>query len=176
MKIIAFGGSSSRHSINKKFATFAAEQLQDATIEVLDLNDYPLPLFSVDLEQEIGIPENVKLFFNKLLSADLIVLSLAEHNGSYTAAFKNLMDWLSRLNGRFFHDKKLLLLSTSPGGRGGKGVMDAALIRFPFHGANIVAHFSLPFFEQNFVSGDGIIQPELNTEFSQIINEIKSNS
>jgi len=42
------------------------------------------------------------------------------------------------------------LMSTSPGGRGGAGVLEAASKRFPFHGGNVVDTFSLPFFNDNF--------------------------
>ena len=54
MKIMAFGASYSKQSINKQFAEFAASQFNDATIEVLDLNQYQLPLFTVDIESELG--------------------------------------------------------------------------------------------------------------------------
>ena len=53
-KIIAFGASSSRNSINKQLATFAANQFKNTEVEILDLNDYEMPLFSVDKEKENG--------------------------------------------------------------------------------------------------------------------------
>ena len=56
-KIIAFGASSSKTSINKQLATYAAKQFKDATVEVLDLNDYEMPIFSTDKEYENGIPQ-----------------------------------------------------------------------------------------------------------------------
>ena len=65
MKITTFGASSSKKSINKTFAHYTAQQFQNATIDFLDLNDYSLPLFSVDLENEIGIPQNAKDFYLK---------------------------------------------------------------------------------------------------------------
>ena len=80
-KIIAFGASSSKTSINKKLATYTANQFQNATVELLDLNDYEMPIFSVDKETETGIPQLAHDFYNKLGSADLIVISFAEHNG-----------------------------------------------------------------------------------------------
>ncbi|MDZ7613633.1 MAG: NAD(P)H-dependent oxidoreductase [Flavobacteriaceae bacterium] len=149
MKIVAFGASSSKHSINKRFAHYTA-QLLDPKAELLDLADFPLPVFSVDLEKEEGIPVQAMNFITKIKSANLLVISLAEHNGSYTAAFKNLFDWTSRAEPKLFAGMKMLLLSTAPGPRGGLGVMEAALVRFPIHGANIVAHFSLPKFAENF--------------------------
>ena len=55
-KIIAFGASSSKQSINKQLATFAANQFQNVSVEILDLNDYEMPIFSVDKEKENDIP------------------------------------------------------------------------------------------------------------------------
>jgi NAD(P)H-dependent FMN reductase len=169
MKILAFAGSSSRSSINKLFVQFAANQFHHAEINLLDLNDFPLPIFSIDLEQEVGIPDGVKLFAQAIDDADLILVSLAEHNGSYSAVFKNLLDWLSRNKSQCFEAKNMILLSTSPGPRGGQGVMNAALDRFPRHGAVLLGHFSLPNFKENFDVEKGILNPELNRVFKEVL-------
>jgi len=105
MKIIAFGGSNSKNSINKKLATYASSLFVNASVEILDLNDYALPLFSVDLEKEIGQPQLAKDFLDKIASADFLVVSLAENNGNYSAAFKNLFDWSSRHAKEVFQQK-----------------------------------------------------------------------
>jgi chromate reductase len=55
-KIIAFGASSSKVSINKQLATYAAGQFENAAVEILDLNDYEMPIFSTDKETATGIP------------------------------------------------------------------------------------------------------------------------
>ena len=152
-KIIAFAGSSSRSSINKQFAGYAGGLLENQQLEVLDLNDYELPMYSIDLENEEGIPQNAHLFLEKLHSANGIILSLAEHNGAYASAFKNLFDWMSRINGKLWNDIPMLLMATSPGGRGGATVLEVAMGRFPYMGGNIVGSFSLPNFYDNFKDG-----------------------
>jgi chromate reductase len=172
MKILAFGASYSRNSINKIFAAYVAKQISNADVEVLDLSQFDLPLFTVDKEKELGCPVAVSDFLSKLESADLLVISMAEHNGSYTAAFKNLFDWTSRAKLKMFEDKKMILLSTAPGPRGGKGVFDAALARFPTHGANIVMHFTLPKFAENFSADFGILNEELKKELSAKIEAL----
>ncbi|MBP7965354.1 MAG: NAD(P)H-dependent oxidoreductase [Paludibacteraceae bacterium] len=174
MKIIAFGASSSKHSINKSFAEFTANQFSDATIEVLDLNNYQLPLFSVDIEAEIGSPDVVKSFLTKIEEADLLVISMAEHNGSYTVAFKNLFDWTSRLKMKLFEHKNIILLATSPGPRGAISVLEAAKNRFPIHGGTIIASFSLPSFDSNFDSQKGITDAALKQEFDAMIATAKT--
>ena len=90
-KIIAFGASSSSTSINKKLATYAASLFENCLVEILDLNDYELPIYSTDKEQKDGIPQLAHDFYNKLGTADLIIISFAEHNGAYSAAFKNIL-------------------------------------------------------------------------------------
>jgi NAD(P)H-dependent FMN reductase len=171
MKVIAFGASTSRASINKTFAAYVASQFSKAEIEVLDLNDYPLPLFSIDLEKEVGIPENAKRFYDKLQEATLLVISMAEHNGSYTAAFKNLFDWVSRHELKMFADKKLILVSTAPGSRGGISALETAKNRFPRHGGEIVMSFSLPNFAQNFSLENGIFNESLFDDFKSAIEK-----
>jgi len=54
MKILAFAASSSSQSINQKLARFAASLLEQAQVEMLDINDYEMPLFSTDREQVLG--------------------------------------------------------------------------------------------------------------------------
>lgn len=171
-KIIAFGGSSSRSSINKQLALYAASLFQEAEVEGLDLNDYALPVFSVDLEQQDGIPAPAQAFYEKLGTADLIVLSLAEHNGAYSAAFKNTLDWASRINGKTFQEKPLLLLATSPGARGGASVLEIASKRFPFQGADLKGSFSLPSFNDNFDAERGISNPELKAQLVALVESI----
>ena len=171
-KILAFGGSSSRHSINKKLAVYAAGLFSEATVEVIDLNDFELPVFSVDKEGDM--PELVFQFAKKIDECDLIVLSLAEHNGSYSAAFKNIFDWTSRLPERkVFADKKMFLLATSPGARGGSSVLETATKRFPFNGGVVVSTFSLPSFHQNFKAGMGITNENLKNQLQEVIKKIE---
>ena len=150
MKIIAFGGSNSKQSINKKLATYVAHLFEKYDVEVLDLNDFAMPLFSVDLEKEVGHQKLAQDFLDKIASADMLVVSMAENNGNYTAAFKSLFDWSSRINVKVFQDKPMLLMATSPGGRGGATVLEIAKNAFPRYGANVLATFSLPSFNDNF--------------------------
>ena len=164
--ILAFGASTSSKSINQAFATWAASCLDEFETEVICLKDYEMPLFSVDVEAEAGDPPAAKELHMRIKNSDGIIISLAEHNGAYSAAFKNAFDWLSRLEGKAWDNKPLLLLSTSPGGRGGASVMEIACKRFPFNGGEVIATFSLPSFKENFSSGQGILDEKLRADFS----------
>jgi len=169
MKIIAFGASPSKNSINKKLATYAAHLFNNAEVEVLDLNDFQMPIFSVDIEKGIGQHPLAQAFLDKISSADILVVSLAENNGNYSAAFKNIFDWCSRIDAKVFQNKPMLLMATSTGAKGGAIVLGIAKNAFPFYGGNIKATFSLPSFEANFDSEIGKIS---NYELDKQLNEI----
>ena len=100
MKIIAFAGSNSLTSINKQLVSYAISLFKGADTEVLDLNDYEAPLYQYQREEREGIPQVIKTLAAKIDAADLLVIALAEHNGNFTTAFKNTMDWLSRVPNR----------------------------------------------------------------------------
>jgi NAD(P)H-dependent FMN reductase len=172
-KIIAFGASSSKTSINKQLATYTANQFQNATVEVLDLNDFEMPIYSVDKEKDNGIPQLAQDFYAKLGTADAIVISFAEHNGAYSAAFKNIFDWTSRINAKTFQEKQVILLATSPGPRGGSSVLEIAKNRFPFQGAIVKGSFSLPSFNDNFDAEKGITNEDFKNQLHEIISSIE---
>ena len=172
-KILAFGASSSKKSINKKLATYAASLFKNATVEILDLNNYEMPIYSIDKENDTGIPKLAHAFYNKIGTSDFIIISFAEHNGAYTSAFKNIFDWMSRINGNTFQDKSMLLLATSPGPRGGSSVLEIANNRFPFQGAFVKGSFSLPSFDDNFDIKLGITDQDLKNNLLKIIDSIE---
>lgn len=168
-KVLAIGGSLNKNSINQRLAIFAANQVKDAEVEVLDMNDYPMPIYSVDLQAEEGIPENAFKIDEILKSVDGLVISLAEHNGVYSTAFKNMFDWLSRIEVEVWKNKPMLLMATSPGGRGGQKVLGIAVEAFRWYGGNIIADYSLGNFNDVF-SEDGIKDPEKAIELKQKID------
>ena len=168
MKVIAFGASSSRKSINKQLAAHSANlsppSNEDTDIEVLDLNDFEMPIFSQDKEEELGQPEAAKTFFKKLGESDAIIISFAEHNGSYTAAYKNLFDWASRIDQKVFQNKPMLLLATSPGPGGAGSVLASAKGSAPYFAGEVKASLSIPSFYDNFDMENSRLN---NEEFQQ---------
>ena len=70
MKLLAFAASNSKHSINKMLVTHAASLLDGAEIDILDLNDYEIPLFSIEREVELGHPEQARAFLAKIAAVD----------------------------------------------------------------------------------------------------------
>ena len=168
MKILAFGASTSSTSINRQLANLAALQVEGAEVTGLDLRHFYLPIYSSDEEEQNGIPQAAHDFKALIESHDRIIISMAEHNGSYTAAFKNLYDWTSRIDVEVWGGKPMLLLATSPGARGGATVLGAAEATFPRMGADLKATFILPSFYDNFAEGE-ISDPELADKLKQAV-------
>jgi len=166
-KLLAFGASNSRDSINKKLAAHVANQVENAATTLIDLNDFEMPIFSIEREKTGGIPAEAKQFKELIESHDGIVVSFAEHNGNFSAAFKNIFDWVSRLEGKVWAGKPMFLLATSPGGRGGISVLEIAKSRFPYSGGEIAATFSLPSFKANFSETEGVQDEALNSNFRE---------
>lgn len=172
MKILAFAGSSSSTSINRELVKFVLKDFKEEKINLIDLNDFTMPVFSVDLEKK-GFPDEAHKFLKVIKECDVIICSLAEHNRSYSAAFKNVFDWASRINVKVFQNKPMLLMSTSPGGYGGGNVMNTAKTFFPQFGADIKETFSLSKFYENFDNESGLINPEMLNDLKTKIENFK---
>jgi NAD(P)H-dependent FMN reductase len=176
MKILAFAGSNSSASINKKLVTYATTFFTEHSVEILDLNDYEMPLFSVDKLAKNGLPQLALDFAKKIDESDMLLISLAENNGAYTVAFKNIFDYISVIPERkaFWGNKPTFVMATSPGLRGGASVLNLAKTTLPYYGAKVVETFSLPSFYQNFNTESGINNAEFNSELKAKIDKIKT--
>lgn len=126
-KILALAGSTRTASFNKQLVRFAAEAARAAGAEVtvVDLRDYPLPLFDGDLEDHEGLPENAKKLKALFREHDGLLIASPEYNSSITAVLKNALDWVSRGETDdepalvAYRGKAAALLSASPGALGG---------------------------------------------------------
>ncbi len=173
MKLLAFAASSSSKSINKQLATYAASLVEGAEVEILDINDYEMPIFSQDREEQLGQPELAQKFFSKLGQADGIIISFAEHNGSYTAAYKNLFDWTSRIDMKVFQNKPMVLLATSPGPGGAASVLAAASGSAPYFAADVKGSLSIPSFFDNFdMEQQTLRNPELKAALVEAVSRL----
>jgi NAD(P)H-dependent FMN reductase len=170
--IVTLGGSSSKNSINKQLAEFVGRLIHNVALTKVDLNAFEMPLFSVDIESEQGFSSGTTRLNEIFEKADGFVVSLAEHNGAYSSAFKNAYDWLSRIEGKVWRNKPMILLSTSPGGRGGQTVLEIALEKFPRMGANIIGSMSFPSFYDNF-KDDNIVDEALKIKILNMVSEFE---
>ena len=176
MNVLAFAASSSKNSINKQLVQYAGGLLaeQNAQVDYLDINDYEMPIYSTDREEASGVPQLARDFYNKIGAADAIVISFAEHNGNYTAAYKNVFDWASRIDMKVFQGKPMVLLATSPGPGGAASVLSIAKTSAPFFDGLVKADVSLPSFYDNFDSELKVVtNSEVNTKLKEGLAALK---
>ncbi|MEX1039343.1 MAG: NAD(P)H-dependent oxidoreductase [Pirellulaceae bacterium] len=125
-KVLAFAGSIRTGSFNQMLIKVAVERVRAAGLEVtlIDLADYPLPLYNGDLEAKSGQPENSEKLYKLFLEHDALLLACPEYNSSITPLLKNTIDWVSRPREgdeylAAYQGKVIALTSASPGGLGG---------------------------------------------------------
>lgn len=149
MKILVFAGSNSSTSINQQLAKYAGTLLKNNSFTVIELKDFPAPVFSEDIEKEEGYPETMKALNALFNEHDGFIISLPEYNSSITPVFKNTVDWISRIERPTFKDKPVLLLSTSNGARGAMTNLANVESLMPRWGGKVTGTFSLPSFTEN---------------------------
>lgn len=176
-KIIAISGSNSSSSINTKLIRYTSTLTKDVDIQMLDLTKFNIPIFSEDIEKEIGAPDDVKKLAKELLSADGVIISTPEHNGMPTAFFKNILDWLSRSAGQFLDGKQyladtpVLLMSAGPGKGGAAKARALVANMLKYAGADQIIEFQLDSFYTNFQ--DGVLTNEaLSAELKHKLKQL----
>lgn len=126
VRLVAFAGSLRKDSWNKRLVRIAADgaRAAGADVTVLDLADFPMPLFDEDVEREHGAPAAAQAWKAALKEADGMLIASPEYNSSVSAALKNAIDWASRpAPGEpplaAFAGKTAVLMAASPGALGG---------------------------------------------------------
>lgn len=172
--ILALAGSNSSTSINFKLVQYTAGLIDHKQVQLLNMANYPFPLYSEDNEREMGFSNSLVELRDDIMKANGVIISLNEHNSNPSAYFKNVLDWLSRLERNFLEDTAVLLMSTSPGKRGGIGSLEIIEKLLPRFGANISATFSLPSFYENFDPEKGITDSTLAEKHKMALTEFLS--
>lgn len=167
-KILAFAGSNSSTSINHQFISHIANRINGHEIKIIKLSEYDIPLFSVDKQNNNGFPVDIQVIKNLIDEHDALMISVNEHNGTVSAFFKNILDWLSRLDRNFLANKKILLVSTSPGARGAASSLEYTKGILPRFGGQIIDSFSFPSFNDNF-DNDTVQNEVLNMGIEDVL-------
>ena len=158
--LLAFAGSNSSTSINFQLVKHTVSLIEGTETQLLNMANYPFPMYSMDYEKEKGFSNSLIELKNDIVQAKGLIISVNEHNGGLSAYFKNLLDWLSRLDIKFLQDQKVFLMATSPGKRGGLTALEFAAQLLPRFGAIVVATYSLPSFGHSFTAAQGITDTE----------------
>ncbi len=179
MRVLAIPATNSRNGLNRQIVGAAAKLLEsgelgvEATVDILDLNDFEMPIYSTERQNEGGFPEPAQRFLDRIGSADALIVSFAEHNGSYSVAWKNVFDWASRIDLAVYQGRRMAMFSTAPGPRGGAGVLEHATLVAPFFGGDVVGSLAIPSFADNFDTSSGqLSDPELRTAFAEVVSAL----
>ncbi|HRS18313.1 MAG TPA: NAD(P)H-dependent oxidoreductase, partial [Bacteroidales bacterium] len=143
-KVLLFSASNSSQSINQTFIEHIAQYIHQHEVTIIDLRFFPAPLYSYDIEQKSGKPSAMMALHNLFSSHDAFIIATPEHNGALPAFFKNIVDWLSRIEKKIFQQKPVILFSVTPGAGGSKLVLQHATDLIPRWGGNLQATIGIP--------------------------------
>lgn len=121
LRILAFAGSARRESLNRKLLAVAVQDAREAGAEVtlVDLNDFSLPLYHGDLEDEQGMPPDATRLVDLISSHPALLIASPEYNSFFTPLLKNTIDWCTRADENPFAGRVAAVISASPGVYGG---------------------------------------------------------
>lgn len=167
-RILAISASNKSNSINRALLSAVCMKLKNVDVQTILLSNIQLPLYSELIEENEGIPDEVRQIHKMFNEADGFIVACPEHNGLPPASFKNLYDWLSRINQKVFADKPVMLLSASPGENGGASNLSLIRQLLPKWGGLSAGFFTLGKFQTNFNSSENrITNPLLNLMLEQ---------
>ncbi len=159
-KIVAFSGSNNPDSINEKLVQSIIKRYSEHDIRFIDLKKFDAPIYSQEIQSN-GIPLQIQELYQIFEESDGFIIASPEHNGLPSAFLKNIIDWLSVITQRFFNDKPVLLLSTSPGATGAKTHLGILAKLIPLWGGILKGTYSLGSFTKNFdMSSNAILNEE----------------
>jgi chromate reductase, NAD(P)H dehydrogenase (quinone) len=144
---ILVASSNNNLKLGLKLQELAKSQNHD--VELINLVDLRLPLYSTIEEQENGIPENALDLATTILALKAFIVVAPEYNGVMPPVLNNAMAWTSRAtkDWRDAFNEKIVALATHSGGGGAKG-LQAMRIMFQHLGANILAREILTTYEK----------------------------
>ena len=94
MRIGIIAGSTSSHSINRRFATALLPLFESRGVEATLISIAELPLFNRD--DESPMPAPVAAYHEAIAAQDAIVFVTPEYNRSMPSAMKNATEWGAR--------------------------------------------------------------------------------
>jgi NAD(P)H-dependent FMN reductase len=174
MKILIFAGSLRKDSYNKKMARISRHflsGLKDVETEMIDLRDYPMPVYDGDCEVDLGVPDSVVKLGEKIAAADALVISTPEYNGSIPGILKNTIDWLSRIKPVPLSGKHLFLTATSPGALGGVRSLWHSRVPFEVLGVHVYPDMlGVPKAHEQVMSGEKLADAKLQATLENFLS------
>jgi chromate reductase, NAD(P)H dehydrogenase (quinone) len=182
VNVLAISGSTREDSVNRKLLVEAATMAKqmNANVTIIDLRDYPMPFYDGDIETKEGMPQNAIKLQQLMNKAQVILIASPEYNRAPSAVLKNTIDWLSRekihgLSGDAFKGKRFVLLSASPGGRGGAaGLSQLRTILEALGGSVMPEQFSLPNAYSSFDAQGNLKDQKVKAQLKALIQKALS--
>jgi len=171
MRIFALAASDNPESLNRKLLQNALDTAMAQGAEVRHEDYAPLTCipYSDGMYEKKGLPKGAKLFEKHLEEADALMFAVPEYNWSYPGSFKNIIDWISRIQPGPLANKPCLLLSASPSLQGGiKGLIH---LRVPLEALGVYVYpkmFALSNALQSLDGGGRITVPVVEDDLKQI--------
>ena len=170
--MLVFVGSNSSKSINEQLTKSVLKEL-NVMHTFVDLKTLDIPLFSEDLEREIKSPKGIISLKDQIDAFEHIFITTNEHNGNLSAFIKNIIDWLSRADKSFLQGKKVFILSTSNGKRGGLGANESLQKMIERFGCEFYESYAFSSFSENFnKEAQEITNKDFLQEIEQKLNRI----
>lgn len=177
VSVLAFSGSTRKDSVNKKLVIEAANlaRQKGANVTMIDLKDYPIPLYDGDLEAKEGMPQKAKQLQQLMIQNQVIIIASPEYNASVSGVLKNAIDWVSRSeNGgssqEAFKGKKFVIMSASPSlGGGARGLKHLRTIIESVGGTVVSDQVVVPDAYQAFDQQGQLKNPKLKLELQHLI-------
>ena len=154
-RIVVMAGSRRREGLSRRVAQVCARAVREAgaEVELIDLDDYPAPLYDGDLEAASGLPEAIVRLQRVLHASDGMLVVNPEYNGSLTPLLKNTLDWCSRPNpadpersgGKVYAGRAAAVVGSSPGALGGMRVL--------FHVRDVLGYLGMQVIPQQLAVG-----------------------
>ena len=154
-RIVVMAGSRRREALSRRVAQACAQAVRDAgaEVELIELDDYPAPLYDGDLEAASGLPEGIVRLQRVLHASDGLLVVNPEYNGSLTPLLKNTLDWCSRPNpadpersgGKVYAGRAAAVVGSSPGALGGMRVL--------FHVRDVLGYLGMQVIPQQLAVG-----------------------
>ena len=188
-KILAFSGSARKGSYNQKLVKIAAAGAEKAGAEVtlINLADFPMPIFNQDLESATGIPDEARAFKSLLIEHDGFLIASPEYNSAFSPLLKNAIDWATRREGDelpllAYKGKVAAIMSASPGVLGGLRGLTFLRLVLSNIGVTVLANQqAVPGAAQAFDAEGALLDPQmqgnianLGVELSETLRKLKT--
>lgn len=121
MRFLVFAASHRAASYNRKLAKLTAEQLASHGMhaDLAQYGEFDMPVYNDEQVTRHHLPPEAHIFAKRAAACHGIVICSPEYNWSYPGSLKNILDWTSRIQPAPLAGKTVLLMSATPGSRGG---------------------------------------------------------